>query len=102
MGLEKLIGVGYGPSFLRVRKGALGKIGVSRLQRRANGIETDAVAVELIRIGFHTYRRAGAPPDLHLSYSLDLRELLRQDRIGSIVNFGGGDILRCESKNQNG
>ncbi len=90
---EKLVGIGDGPRLPGIRESALGKVCVGPLERLANRFQTDSVAVELIRVYFDAYGRAGAAPRKYLADAIDLRELLREDGIGRVVNLRRGNIF---------
>ncbi len=93
VGLEELIGIGDRPTLFRVGERALGEIGIGDLQRSANGFQTDAIAIELIRICFDAHRGTGAAPSENLADTFNLSNFLGEDGIGGIVNFRGWDVV---------
>src|SRR5258706_7932206 len=100
VGVIELIGVGDCPSLFRVRERALGEIGIGRLQRFANGFQTDAVAIELVRVRLDADSRTGAAPGENLADTFHLCEFLREDGIRGVVNLRGRDVVRGQRKYQ--
>ena len=91
--LEELIGIGDRPSLLGVGKRALSEVGIRGLQRFANGLQTDSVTIELVRVRFDAHGGTSAAPGEDLADTFHLREFLGKYRIGGIVNLGGWDIV---------
>ncbi len=91
--LENLVGVGDGPRLLGVGQSTLREVCVGRLERLANRFQTDAVAIELIRVYFDAHGGAGAAPGKYLADAFDLCELLGEDGISGIVDFRGRNVL---------
>jgi len=89
-GFEYLIVVVDEPAMLAVLKTAFRAIGIGAGERGAYGFEADAVGAELHGIEFNAHGWAGAAADEDLAYAFDLRDLLRQDRIGYVVHLGLG------------
>src|SRR5208282_797630 len=94
VGFEELVGIADVPCFVRVGEIALGKVGVGGLQRATNGFETDAIAIELVGIGLNANGGTCASPNEALADALPLRELLRKDGIGGVINLGRRNIVR--------
>src|SRR5215469_9423023 len=92
--LEQLVGVGEHPGTIGIREGTFGLIGVGRLQCLANGFEADPVAVQLLGIHLHTYRRARGTPGKHLADTFHLCDLLGQDGVRRIVNLADRNGVR--------
>ena len=78
----------------------LGTICIGRRQCRADRVQTDARIVQQVRIEFDSHRRIGASADIHLPDSAHLRQLLREDGVGLIVNIGQGDAVGGQRQNQ--
>ena len=53
-------------------------------------------------IDFHAHRRSGAAADEHLAHALDLRELLRQDGGGQVIDLGHVVLVRRERQDHDG
>src|SRR5579872_3202564 len=81
---------------------ALRPICVGRTEHGSNLVNANAQLVEDGGVHVHSNRGASAAPNKDLSHPLHLGELLRQDRIGSIVDARGRDSVRGERQNQNG
>ncbi len=65
----------------------LGPVRVGRAQSGADRIQADAQLVEQIRIQLRAHRRIGAAAHIHLADATHLRQLLRQDGVGLIVDI---------------
>src|SRR5580658_6856970 len=94
VGFEELVGIADIPRFVGVRERSLCQIGVGGLQRTTNGFETDAVAVELVEIGFNPNGGTRASPSEDLADPLHLSELLSQDGIGGVIDLSWRNIVR--------
>ena len=57
VGFEELVGIANIPCLVRVGESALGQVGIGGLQRCTKLFETDAVAIELVGIGFNANGR---------------------------------------------
>ena len=86
-GFEYLIVVADLPALAGILKGALGPVGVGPGKRRAHRLQPHAVAPSCM--GFNSTRTAGVelPPTKTLAHALNLRNLLRQDRVGHVVDL---------------
>jgi len=102
VGLEELVGVRQIPVLLVIGQGTFSEVGVSRLNRCAQRLETDAIAVELVGIGFHANRWARASPGEDLTDAFNLGKFLSEDGISSVIDLGRGNIVRGQGENQNG
>ena len=102
VGFKELVGIADVPCFVCVGERAFGQIGIRGLQRTTNGLETDAVAVELIGIGFNPNGGTRASPNEDLADTFDLSELLRQDGIGGVINLRRPKIVRSQRQNHDG
>ena len=74
----------------------------SRLQSRADRFETDAVAVQLLRIDFHADGGLRTAADEDLADAFDLRELLREDGIRGVVHLRRRNIVRSSARSMMG
>ena len=89
-------------TFLIVGDRAFGEVGVGGLQSLAHGFETHAVAVQLRGIYFHADGGTRAAPDEDLTDTVNLRELLREDGVGGVVNLRRRNIFGGEREEQDG
>src|SRR6266403_3535170 len=78
---------------MRIRESTFGKIRVGSLERFANCFEADSIAVELVRVHFDAHGGTRTAPGKNLADAFHLRELLREDGIGSIVDLRGRNIF---------
>ena len=101
-GLENLVVVADLPAMVRVLKGALGPVGVGVGQRGAHRLQADAVRAQLHGVQLDAHRRAGAAADKNLAHALDLRDLLRQDGVGHVVDLRLGHHIGGQRENQDG
>ena len=99
-GLEDLIVVGDLPAMACILKRAFGPVGVGVGQRRAHRLQADAVVAQLHGVQLHAHGGAGAAADKHLAHALDLRDLLRQDRVGHVVNLRLGHHVGGQRQDQ--
>ena len=97
---EKLIRGAYVPGIPGVRQLALRPIGIRGTQRRAHGVEADSVAIELGRIHLNAHRRARASPNKNLADAFDLRKLLGEDRVCSVINSRSGNVFRGQAEQE--
>jgi len=102
VGFEELIRVGDGDGAMVVRERTFCEIGVGAAERGADLFEADAIAVDLIGIDADADGGARAAPREDLADAFDLREFLREDGIGSVVNFRGLDVRRGEREQKDG
>ncbi len=94
VGLEELVGIRQIPMLLIIGQGTFSEVGVGRLNRCAQRFETDAIAVELVGIGFHPNGWARASPSEDLTDAFNLGKFLSEDGIGSVIDLGRGNIVR--------
>ena len=93
-GLEYLVVVADLPAMVRVLESAFGPVGVGARQRRAHSLQADAVRAQLHRVQFDAHSGAGAAADKDLAHAIDLRDLLRQDGIGHVIDLRLGHHVR--------
>ncbi len=98
--LEDLVVVVDLPAMFAVVEAALGTIGVCVGERSTDCIETHAVVAELHGVQLNANGGLGAAADKHLSDALDLRDLLRQDRVRHVVDLRLRNHVRGQRKNQ--
>ena len=84
-----------------VLKAALGAIGVGPGQSRAHRVQPDAVAAQLHRIQLDAHRGTRSAADEALAHALNLRDLLRQNGVGQVVNLRLAQNIRSQRENQN-
>ena len=87
LSLEELVRRIDLPLFRAVLDLALWPIGIGIAQRRAHLLEADPITIELRRISVHAHGRPRAAADVDLAHALHLRDLLREDRIGRIIDI---------------
>jgi hypothetical protein len=92
-GLEHLIVVVDLPAMVGILKRALGPIGVGVAEGGAHGFKPDAVRAQLHGVRFHTHGGLRAAAHEALAHALNLRDLLRQDGVGHVVDSGLGDNI---------
>src|SRR5262245_59548290 len=100
--LKELIRVGYGPHMRGVGDRALGEVGVRGLQTGANLLQADAIAINQRRIYADSYGWTRTAPGENLADTLHLSQLLREDRVGCVVELSRRDVCRREGKKRDG
>ena len=86
--LEQLIGIINRPCIYRARDFSLRAVRIGRTQCRADGIEPYTQLVGRRRIDFGAHGRARAASDENLAHPINLRQFLRQHRVGSVIHAG--------------
>ena len=79
----------------------LGRLALALVKCGANGFKSDAVVGELHGIELDADRRLGAASDEYLTDALNLRDLLREDRVGHVVDLRLGDDVGGEREDEN-
>jgi hypothetical protein len=80
--------------------GAFGAVGVRRGERGPYVFEADAVVIERCWIQLDAHRRIGRTVDVDLADARQLRQRLREDRRGQIVELRARQRVRGERENQ--
>ena len=99
---KKLIIVGELLGDRSVRYLSLGLIGVGQIQRVAHRVQAHSELVEQHRIDFDSHGRRRRTVREHLAHSIHLRKLLRQNRVGRVIQTGHRNCVRSERQNQDG
>ena len=84
--LELVVGANH-PGFVAALQRALRLVHVLRRNRRADRVQANVHFVEQVGIRFDTHRGLRRSADIHLAYTLDLRQLLGEDRVRRIVHL---------------
>src|SRR5581483_6277761 len=87
---------------LRVIERALGSVGVGRRDGRAYILEPDAVLEERLRIEVDAHRRQRAAAERDIADTLDLQQLLLDDRRGGIVEISDGQRIGGQRQDEDG
>ncbi len=85
-GFEDLVVGADFPYPLAIGEVAFGNIGICRRQGLAHLLQPDAILVQYHGVDFHAHARQGAPAHGHLAHAGDLRQFLRHDARGGIVD----------------
>src|ERR1041384_6274964 len=72
------------------------------MQRFANLLEADSVTVELVRVELDADSGPRASPSKDLADAFNLGKFLREDGIGSVVDFRWGNVVRRQGEHQDG
>ena len=97
---EKLVGVGNVDGAPIVGHRTFGQICVGGLQGFAHGFEADPVAVQLRGIYFYPHGRTRTAPDKNLADAFNLREFLRKNGIGGVVNLRRRNVFGGQRQEQ--
>src|SRR5690606_7251547 len=97
-GAVQLVVVADLPVTLRVFNHALGTPHVAGGDGLAHSVERDAVLLQLLRLQLHAHRRQRTAADLHLADTGNLRQLLREDGRGNVVELALVEAFRGQRK----
>ena len=98
--MEELVGRRDSPRTLPVGELALRSVGVGGGERGADIFQSEARVVQRRRVDVHPHGRQRSPSDDHLSDSLDLRQLLLEDRRTDVVHASALDDGRRQGEDQ--
>jgi hypothetical protein len=101
-GGEKLIVVADGEGLARTVERALGLIDVGGADGGAEVLEREAVAGQLCRVGLNAHGRLLAAGDGDQADAGELRDLLRQNRVGEVFDLLQRDGVGGEREGQDG
>jgi hypothetical protein len=72
------------------------------MHRRAHVIQAYAVVSERQRIDVHAHRGLRAAAHEHLSHAIHLGNLLGEDGVADVVDFGNGKDVRVQGEQEDG
>ncbi len=101
-GLLHLIVVRDHPALLVTLQGSLGQEDVLRVDGLAHGFQSETHFVEDVGVGLDADGRLGRAPDKDLADTLDLRKLLPEDRIGSVIHRVLGESVGGHHQDHDG